>query len=774
MADAFSPKFKDLVRCYTTTVGTGDFALGPAFNGYSTFGDNLQPGDAFYYSCIGIDKPAEREIGRGTLINATTIARSPVNGVKTNFTKGNKAIALVAASEWFSGVDQSIASIEAEVGALAAGGGTQTQAVQIAEDTVRLSQLSSSDPAATLTEIGREGAFTWDGSDHSPLVAADPRRGIVVAPAVDPSGASGAWVRQFEGGIRPEWFGAKGDDANLSGTDDSAAFLAAIKMAVAFSNTSTLNPLYKGAARIELGAKTYFLGSTTLELTNNIIVEGVGNGISLSNATVLRWAADTTGIRVLDYNSAGAVGEASLTHTTASGTTIRGLMLYGGFSGAEGEFHGIHGRTRLLIEDVRIYNYAGDGIHIVADTQTPAVIGNANNWRINRVSIENCRDGVHVAGGDTNGGLGSGVVAANNRRWGIFDDSFLGCTWLQPLGEANGTVVGSTPTMVSDGTRRFVCRYGQEAGAAVNAPPASATNSTYWAYVEEGGAAPGANIPAWTSGIVVRAGGAGCIPNPNSRSLVLGAYQEGGQGLWQTWSNVLAVGGPSGSIGPNITAAGDRVVVGAYQGLKTGKLLATDLSTLHGATSDESIDVTGGKRFSVWNGQYVGSYRMDATGIAILDGWNYAGGSYLATRIDGPRFSHYDPSLGGEIFKSDPAGVQVLTGTLGYGSGAGGTVAQATSKSTGVTLNRASGQIIMNGSALVAGEAVSFTLNNDKIAATDTIILNVASGSAAGAYGAAVDGVSAGACVITVRNHSGTSLSDSLILNFAVLKGSAN
>ena len=64
MADPFQPRFVDLVRNFTSTQGTGNFVLGPAVNGYTSFGSALQPGDSFYYSAIGVDKPNEREVGR--------------------------------------------------------------------------------------------------------------------------------------------------------------------------------------------------------------------------------------------------------------------------------------------------------------------------------------------------------------------------------------------------------------------------------------------------------------------------------------------------------------------------------------------------------------------------------------------------------------------------------------------------------------------------------------------------------------------------------------
>ena len=48
MADAFTPRFVDLVRNITTTSGTGNFTLGSPVSGFSSFGDAIKPGDPFY------------------------------------------------------------------------------------------------------------------------------------------------------------------------------------------------------------------------------------------------------------------------------------------------------------------------------------------------------------------------------------------------------------------------------------------------------------------------------------------------------------------------------------------------------------------------------------------------------------------------------------------------------------------------------------------------------------------------------------------------------
>jgi hypothetical protein len=106
---------------------------------------------------------------------------------------------------------------------------------------------------------------------------------------------------------------------------------------------------------------------------------------------------------------------------------------------------------------------------------------------------------------------------------------------------------------------------------------------------------------------------------------------------------------------------------------------------------------------------------------------------------------------------------------IGYATGAGGAVTQASNKSTGVTLNTLCGQITMNAAALAAAAEVSFTLTNSFITATDVLIVNVASGATAATYTATIDAVAAGSARITVGNHSSSSQSEAIVLNFVVI-----
>jgi hypothetical protein len=112
------------------------------------------------------------------------------------------------------------------------------------------------------------------------------------------------------------------------------------------------------------------------------------------------------------------------------------------------------------------------------------------------------------------------------------------------------------------------------------------------------------------------------------------------------------------------------------------------------------------------------------------------------------------------------------TDKAGYITGEGGTVAQSSSKSTAVTLNKKCGQITMNGAALAAATTVSFTLTNSTIAATDLLVLNHVSGGTAGSYLLNAQAAS-GSVSINVRNVTAGALGEAIVIGFAVVKAVA-
>ena len=110
------------------------------------------------------------------------------------------------------------------------------------------------------------------------------------------------------------------------------------------------------------------------------------------------------------------------------------------------------------------------------------------------------------------------------------------------------------------------------------------------------------------------------------------------------------------------------------------------------------------------------------------------------------------------------------TAGFGYGTGAGGTVTQATSKATGATLSKVCGAITTDAAALAAGTIVSFVLTNTAIAVTDVLVLNHISGGTVGSYTLNAQ-CAAGSATINIRNNTAGSLAEALVIQFVVVKG---
>lgn len=99
----------------------------------------------------------------------------------------------------------------------------------------------------------------------------------------------------------------------------------------------------------------------------------------------------------------------------------------------------------------------------------------------------------------------------------------------------------------------------------------------------------------------------------------------------------------------------------------------------------------------------------------------------------------------------------------------GGAVTQITSRTTAVTLNKTSGAVTMF-SAAGSATAATFTVNNSQVVATDTILLNQASGT--NLYNLHVTAVAAGSFNVTFYTTGGTA-TDAPVINFAIVKGAA-
>ena len=143
------------------------------------------------------------------------------------------------------------------------------------------------------------------------------------------------------------------------------------------------------------------------------------------------------------------------------------------------------------------------------------------------------------------------------------------------------------------------------------------------------------------------------------------------------------------------------------------------------------------------------------------------GGAYFSPPLTG---STIDNTVIGGTTPAAVTGTTILASSeIGYNASAQGTVTQATSKSTGVTVNKSSGQITMNAASLAAGATVLFTLTNSTIEAGDIIVMNHITGGTIGSYLFQASTL-AGSATIYVTNWTAGALAEAVGIRFAVIK----
>ena len=102
----------------------------------------------------------------------------------------------------------------------------------------------------------------------------------------------------------------------------------------------------------------------------------------------------------------------------------------------------------------------------------------------------------------------------------------------------------------------------------------------------------------------------------------------------------------------------------------------------------------------------------------------------------------------------------------------GATETQTGNKTTTVNIDKYTGKITTHDQALGANTEVSFTLTNNVIGADDVVVVGHRSGGNVGDYLIQAHSMGSGSCEISIRNLTSGSLSQALVINFVVIKGS--
>lgn len=350
-----------------------------------------------------------------------------------------------------------------------------------------------------------------------------------------------------------------------------------------------------------------------------------------------------------------------------------------------------------------------------------------------------------------------------------------------------GTYTGVTaPVQVSnDGTNYVnIMAQREDTGAGFTGSVSAANfsviaNVSGWAYYR-------LNVTAIGSGtLVARADEGNFSLPPGVAPITVGSLT---QTITSTSANALAVGA-NGTTNPalNVDASAGSVATGwnhVGAAAASGAAIAVISSgTNESGTIDAKgtgslkLNSVGGTGFVQIGGAGSGN---NATGLKVTPNAAASGLAIAVVSTGTNENATLDAKGSGTITLNGTATGNVNVGTglivigatagLGYGTGAGGAVTQATSRTTGVTLNKVTGSITLV-SAAGSATPFSFTVTNSTVAATDTVIVSQKSGT--DKYTTiAVTAVAAGSFQLTLANASGTT-TEQPVFNFCVIKGVA-
>lgn len=203
--------------------------------------------------------------------------------------------------------------------------------------------------------------------------------------------------------------------------------------------------------------------------------------------------------------------------------------------------------------------------------------------------------------------------------------------------------------------------------------------------------------------------------------------------------------------------------------------VAEGLSLGGGATATNQVGfyATGGMTVAANNYGFRGDIP------AATNRWNfYASGTANNAFAGNSRFGgvtapNSTVDVTGNVFATTSILTNGATNGIGYSGGAGAAVTQATSRTTGVTINNVCGRITLFSTTTTAGTFASFTVTNSAVASTDVVIVNIGSGATANSYSVTVSAVATGSFRVQIANAAAVAVAEAPVLNFAVIKAVA-
>lgn len=305
--------------------------------------------------------------------------------------------------------------------------------------------------------------------------------------------------------------------------------------------------------------KSIYRLSRQIKFTSAIWIEGdeSADSIGIKQSTKLSWPMNTRGFFFQPYQSTFRAKLSNLNFETEFDYLPRDTTAL------------IETRIRLDIYNVNISYASGYGIVYKAalggDSTSNPIFGDCSYSEIHGTNINECLTAIYVEGADANHIKGFGINTQANVRYGIDDNSFLGCSWYSPSFSGNGNAsLGGAATVVTYG------------GLYYQALPVHDTtllgigkrpdlHLTWWKEVTPRAA------DVWDTTLHYWSGGPFILRNPSGSSEIYSAYREGDQPVANIYNTRSKVdGGTDGAgtwgYGLEKTVLGSRYL--QYDGIK--------------------------------------------------------------------------------------------------------------------------------------------------------------------------------------------------------------
>lgn len=404
------------------------------------------------------------------------------------------------------------------------GGGTSTDSAVVLKSVTQIASLSNAKVNSIfVTDTLRGGNFfRYTGSD-----AAD--NGMIFTDAL-----GSKWLRQtFDDKVSVLWYGAR-----QNGVDCRSQVLTALDYIYAHPKMNTLYFPYDSGATSAAFTVYYLPDSLLIRRSVNIL----GDAIYRNPKSQLYFGNHKSGL-VFQF----LLGESAIYNK------VENINLHcPGGAPYDLNKHGIRTNSQIYINNVYVDGFDGNALHMSACAIEPSGnnnnYGSCNNSTVIDLKISDVTNGVFMEGCDVNKVKFYGLDVTNARRWGVYDNGFLGNDYYSIHSGGNGTTPNEK-TAVTYGGLYYAAipghdGYFQDATDSNYNKQPDLNVGTYWEVVS-----PMATSGAWSATTRYYSGGPFAVVGANAWTNFYSPYTEGPNApIWLNTRSKVDGGTPGANV----------------------------------------------------------------------------------------------------------------------------------------------------------------------------------------------------------------------------------